>query len=307
MADTPEFRTAMEFAYGVPREMAPGVTRLVANNPGPFTYKGTNTYIVGAKRLAVIDPGPADAAHLAAILATAAGRPIAHVVITHTHRDHTDGMPALLAATGARTVGHGRKVKPATAAARLGGSGERFDQDFAPDVVLRDGDRLAGDGFTLDAIFTPGHAPDHLCLALGDADGKPTGIVFSGDHVMAWNTSVVAPPEGHMGRFMASLEKMMARTDTAYFPGHGGQTREPQRFVKALLMHRRMREAAIMDCIRAGRGTARDIVPEIYKGLDERLIPAAGLSVLAHVEHLVERGLVRLSGPLELGSGLSVV
>lgn len=307
MSDTPNFKTAMEFAYGVPRVLAPGVVRIVANNPSPFTYKGTNTYLVGETSLAVIDPGPGDPAHTAATLAAIAGRTVTHIVITHTHRDHTDGMPALLAATGARTVGYGRKTRgDAPKLGAAANSGERFDQDFSPDIVLKDGERLAGAGWSLEAIFTPGHAPDHLCFALGDANG-PTGIVFSGDHVMAWNTSVVAPPEGHMGRFIASLEKMMARTDRVYYPGHGGQTDEPQRFVKALLLHRHMRENSILECIRTGAATAKDIVPVVYKGLDERLIPAAALSVLAHVEHLAERGLIRLSGPLALEARLSCV
>jgi len=298
MAEAPPFRTTMEFTYGVPRELAPGVVRLVANNPSPFTFKGTNTYLVGTGReIALIDPGPADAAHLEAILAAIGGRRLSHILITHTHRDHVDGLEALVAATGAKTAGFGRRaMAPGQTVTSPSGS-EHVDQDFRPDVVLTHGDRLEAGGFAVTALHTPGHAPDHLCFAL---EGLAEGVLFSGDHVMGWNTSVVAPPEGRMADYMRSLELLGQRAgaDRTYFPGHGGRVAEPQRLVKAFLLHRRMREQAILDCIRAGTNTVNAIVPVIYRGIDPKLVKAASLSVLAHVEHLISRGLVRSDSPL---------
>jgi glyoxylase-like metal-dependent hydrolase (beta-lactamase superfamily II) len=301
MAEPLPLRTSMTFAYGEPRELSPGVARIVANNPNHFTFKGTNTYLVGTRSLALIDPGPEDPNHLAAILKAVGGRQISHVLITHTHRDHTDGMPALLAATGAKTVGFGRRA-PNRGTKRTSPSGGEFvDRDFVPDIPLADSGRLEGDGWAFTAVHTPGHAPDHLCFAL-----EGTNILFSGDHVMGWNTSVVAPPEGNMGAYMRSLQRVMERSDGVYFPGHGGRVEEPQRLVKAYMLHRRMREQAILECIKAGTDTARAIVPVVYKGLDPKLLNAASLSVLAHVEHLIERGLVRCEPPLSPDRVLSL-
>ena len=303
MAEELPFKKTMIFAYGEPRELAPGVVRIVANNPNHFTFKGTNTYLLGAgPTVAVMDPGPDDPAHLKAILDTVGERKISHVIITHTHRDHTDGMPALLAATGAKTVGFGHRVKN-RGTKRTSPSGSEFvDQDFVPDVPLADGETLQGDGWAFQALHTPGHAPDHLCFALAG-----TGVLFSGDHVMGWNTSVVAPPEGKMADYIRSLEKLTGRSDSVYFPGHGGQFEDPQRLVKAFLLHRRMRENAILECIRGGNATVRGIVPVLYRDLDPRLVNAASLSVLAHVEHLIERGLVRSEMPLSREACLSPV
>jgi len=300
MAEDLPFKTSMRFAYGEPRALAPGVVRIVANNPGPFTFKGTNTYLVGSASLALIDPGPDEEAHLRAIRAAAGGRPISHVLITHTHRDHTAGLPALLAHIGAKTAGFGRAAGSRGSARTSPSGGEYVDAGFLPDIVLRHGERLAGEGWAFSAVHTPGHAPDHLCYAL-----EGTGILFSGDHVMGWNTSVVAPPEGRMGAYIRSLELLLERDDATYLPGHGGQVEEPQRLVRAYLLHRRLREQAILDCIRGGNNTVRSIVPAIYKGLDPKLINAASLSVLAHVEHLMERGLVKHGSPLSFDRALS--
>jgi glyoxylase-like metal-dependent hydrolase (beta-lactamase superfamily II) len=302
MAEGPEFRTAMDFVYGVPRELAPGVVRIVANNPGPFTFKGTNTYIIGREDVALIDPGPEDPAHLQAILGTIGQRRISHVLITHTHRDHTDGLPALLAATGAKTAGFGRRARERGGKGTSPSGSEFVDQDFVPDVALADGGRLGGNGWAFTAIHTPGHAPDHLCFAL-----EGTKILFSGDHVMGWNTSVIAPPEGNMGDYLRALDVLNRRSDQVYFPGHGGQIAEPQRMVKAFLLHRRMREQAILECIRDGKNTIATIVPIIYRDLNPKLLNAAALSVQAHVEHLVERGLVRCDSPLSRDRPLSAV
>src|SRR5262245_30927532 len=229
MAEALPLRTTMNFAYGVPRELAPGVVRIVANNPNHFTFKGTSTYLLGTgSTLALIDPGPEDSAHLEAILAAVGPRRIRHVLITHTHRDHTDGLPALLAATGAKTAGFGRRALNRGSKRTSPSGGEFVDKDFIPDIPLKDGERLQGEGWAVTALHTPGHAPDHLCFAL-----EGTRILFSGDHVMGWNTSVVAPPEGNMGAYIRSLERLTERSDATYFPGHGGQVEEPQPLVEA--------------------------------------------------------------------------
>jgi glyoxylase-like metal-dependent hydrolase (beta-lactamase superfamily II) len=302
MAEELPFKKTMIFTYGEPRALAPGVVRIVANNPNHFTFKGTNTYLIGTGQcLGLIDPGPDDPAHLRAVLDAAGTRKISHVIITHTHRDHTEGMPALLAATGARTAGFGRRVGARGTKRTSASGGEYVEQDFIPDIALADGQRLEGDGWALAAVHTPGHAPDHLCFAL-----EGTKILFSGDHVMGWNTSVVAPPEGSMGAYLRSLQLLAERDDKLYFPGHGGQVEEPQRLVKAYLLHRRMREQSIIECIRHGHATARTIVPIIYKDLDPKLLTAASLSVLAHVEHLIERGLVCCDSPLSADRVLSL-
>jgi glyoxylase-like metal-dependent hydrolase (beta-lactamase superfamily II) len=296
------FKTDMAFLYGVPAPMGPGIVRLVAENPGPFTFKGTNTYLVGSTELAVIDPGPDQFAHRDAILKTAAGRPITHIFVTHAHRDHVDGVRALQALTGAKVAAFKRTPGPRVEAAD-GPSGSDFiDYDFAPDIAIKGGDTVAAPDWALTAIHTPGHAPDHLCFAL---EGRAT--VFSGDHVMSWNTTVVAPPEGRMADYIASLEILLDRADTVFMPGHGGRLLEPQRTVKAYLLHRRWREQAVLKSLKDGATTIRQVVPEIYQGLSPHLLPAAALSVLAHVEHLIEKGLVASDQPLTLDRELAAV
>lgn len=301
--DDLKFRTDMAFEYGTPSPMAPGIARLVAPNAGPFTFKGTNTYLVGSTALAVIDPGPADKAHLAAILETAGTRPITHIFSTHAHRDHVDGIAALKAATGATVCAFPRDPAAPRIALNDSPSGTYFvDYELTPDIALQPGQTIAGTDWTLTAIHTPGHAPDHLCFAL---EGRNT--VFSGDHVMAWNTTVVAPPEGRMADYIASLQILLDRTDQVFLPGHGGRIVEPQRTVKAYLLHRRWREQAVMKAVQSGKQTIRRIVPDIYQGLDAHLIPAAMLSVEAHVLHLIEKGLVACEQSLNHDSVLSAV
>jgi glyoxylase-like metal-dependent hydrolase (beta-lactamase superfamily II) len=286
MSDGITFKTDMQFAYGEPSEMAPGVVRIVAPNASAFTFKGTNTYLIGRDSLAVIDPGPNDADHLAAILAAATDRPITHILVTHAHRDHVDGLAALKARTGAKTAAFPRAVTGGEAGVTEGMT-EFVDADFIPDIAIGHGDSIEGEGWALQALHTPGHAPDHLCFA-DDAQG----IVFSGDHVMAWNTSVVAPPEGRMADYMRSLELLLERNDTLLLPGHGGRVMQPRRTVKAYLLHRRWREQAILEAVRNGDNTVAKLLPVIYRNLDAMVAGAAKLSLQAHLLHLAERDLI---------------
>ena len=305
MSDPLPLKSTMQFEYGVARELRPGIRRIVANNPSPFTFKGTNTYLVGTDELALVDPGPGDPAHLDAIMQAAGAKPIRHILLTHTHHDHFEGLPALQARTGAKTAGHGyvatnrlsgaHAASPTATAPNAPNKGEVVDKSFVPDIVLKDGALLEGRGYTFEAVLTPGHAPDHLCFAL-----EGTGILFSADHVMAWNTSVVAPPEGKMSDYLESLERLRGRGDTLYLPGHGGKLRDPERMVRGYLIHRRMREDSILGAIREKPRSIADIVALIYPSIEQKLVRAASLSVQAHVEHLVERGLVAGDGPLIL-------
>ena len=288
------FKTSMDFAYGEASPVAPGIVRVVANNPGPMTFKGTNTFLVGMTELAVIDPGPADAAHLDAVLRAAGGRPITHILLTHAHRDHADGTAGLKAATGARVLAFPRPkigAGPTTGAATEA-CPDYVNTGLAIDLPFSDGAIAEGKDWALEAIHTPGHAPDHLCFAL-----LRRGILFSGDHVMAWNTTVVAPPEGRMSLYLRSLERLFGRTrDKVYMPAHGDRIERPRRTVRAYLLHRRWREQSILATIREGGATTRAILPVVYRGVDDRLLPAALLSVQAHVEHLIEQGLVTCEG-----------
>ena len=302
-----ELRTTMNFQYGVAREiapdLAPGVQRIVAENPSPFTFKGTNTYIIGTRELAVIDPGPDDAAHRAAILKAVAGRPVSHILLTHTHHDHYDGLGPLQADLRAAICGYGREA-PTLRKISPDGT-ESADHAFRPDIAMRDQQTIEGTDWSLTALFTPGHAPDHLCFELADARG-PTGVTFSGDHVMAWNTSVVAPPEGRMADYLASLQHMEGRGAKLYLPGHGGKLKEPERMVHAYRVHRNWREKAIHRAIAEGHSTIIAIVNLVYPGIDPRLVRAASLSVQAHVEHLIEQRRVTCDGPVTFDRPLSI-
>lgn len=270
---------------------------LTAPNPGPFTGTGTNTYLVGRHTLAVIDPGPSDDAHLRTILAAARGRPITHILLTHAHRDHVDGLAALKAATGAATAGFGRNPAMRARAGTIADSpsgGDFIDWTFKPEQHLTHGDALVIDGLPLTAIHTPGHAPDHLCFALGG----PRPVVFSGDHVMGWSTSVIAPPEGSMGDYLQSLEVLLAREEREYLPGHGPAIADGPRTARAYLLHRQMREQAILNAIKGGLATIASITGKVYDGLAPELMNAARLSVQAHLELLAAKRLVAFHGPL---------
>lgn len=272
--------------------LGPLVRRRVAPNGGPFTASGTCTYVVGHGRVAVIDPGPDDAAHVAALLADLGSEAVAMIVVTHTHRDHSPGARLLKARTGAPIVGCGpHRAARTLAAGEVAHLDAAADRDHLPDRVMREGETLSGDGWTLVAVETPGHTMNHLAFALPEAEA-----LFSGDHVMAWSTSIVAPPDGSMRAYMDSLDRLRGRSETVYWPGHGGPVRDPRRFVRGLANHRRRREAAIRARIAAGAATIPAIVAAIYHGLDPRLEGAAALSVFAHLEDLVERGLVMTDG-----------
>lgn len=289
------FNRSADVDYGVPEEVTPGVRRIVANNPGPYTFLGTNTYIVGTKHVAIIDPGPADEAHLEAIAATTRGERVTHILITHSHRDHCDGALPLQKKLGGDIVALGATDDPrGMGAPALGakGSGDPFvDAAFVPNITVQDGDTLKGHGFALDILHMPGHAPDHLCFALV---GKRT--VFTGDHVMGWNTTVIAPPEGNMTDFLTSLERLALRHDKMFLPGHGGRIETPRRVVRAYMTHRKWREQTILACIDEGLCTIPRIVAKLYGALDANLKTAAALSVLAHLEHLISRRMVAAEG-----------
>lgn len=277
---------------------ADSIRHLTAGNAGPFTGTGTNTYLVGRRALAVIDPGPDDGAHLAAILAAAGGRPITHILVTHAHRDHVDGVGALKAATGAVTVGYGRGSEMAAGAGKADSSspsgGDFIDWSLAPDITLVHGETFEVGDAVLEAVHTPGHAPDHLCFALGG--DHP--VLFSGDHVMGWSTSVIAPPEGSMGDYLRSLELLLTRGERRYLPGHGDEIADGHRTARAYLLHRQMREQAVLGAVRDGLATIPAITGRVYDGIAAQLLNAARLSVQAHVELLAEKGLVSFEGPL---------
>jgi glyoxylase-like metal-dependent hydrolase (beta-lactamase superfamily II) len=294
--DNPEFDLSFEPCYGRAVAVAPGVERLTVNNPSAFTFHGTNSYIVGGSSVAVIDPGPENEAHFDALMKALAGRKVTHIAVSHTHRDHSPLSRRLKKTTGALIVGQGphRASRPLHAG-EVNPFAESSDIEFVPDIVLANSERIVGDGWSLTALLTPGHTANHACFALGD-----TGIVFSADHVMAWATTIVAPPDGSMADYMASLERLLARNDRVFFPGHGGPVKDPATFMRALRAHRRMRERAVLERIKAGDRFIPDIVKVIYRETDPRLHGAAALSVLAHIEDLVEKHFVETDGPPSL-------
>jgi glyoxylase-like metal-dependent hydrolase (beta-lactamase superfamily II) len=283
------FRREFSFEYGRLEPVASGIRRIVARNPSPFTFRGTGTYVIGEGEVAVIDPGPDLDEHVAALLEGLAGEEVTHILITHTHRDHSPAAKALKEATGAATYGFGphaggRRGEPAIE--------EGGDWDFVPDVTVHDGDEIAGGGWRFETVHTPGHTSNHLCFALPAA-----GILFSGDHVMGWSTSVIAPPDGDMSAYMASLDKLLGRPDAVYWPTHGPAITEPQAHVRAFVAHRREREAGIINCLMSGPQRIAAIVDKLYVGLGPGLQRAAGRSVHAHLLDLVARGIVDSDGP----------
>ena len=292
MSDDIPFDRSFDLAPETVDEVVPGVRRVLADNPSPFTFKGTVSYIIGRGQVAIIDPGPLDEAHIAALLDAVRGETVTHIFVTHTHRDHSPAVPRIKAATGAVVLAEGphRPARPLHVgeAPRLDASN---DTDFRPDRALHDGEVIAGPGWTIEAVATPGHTANHMAFALKEAD-----LLFSGDHVMAWSTPVVAPPDGAMSDYMASLQKLARRSEPVYLPGHGGAVRDAPRFVAHYIRHRQAREASILHRLTKGEADIPTLVRAIYIGLDPRLVKAAGLSILAHLEDLVTRGLVVTEG-----------
>lgn len=296
MSEEIQFDRSFDANPGVAEEIAPGVRRILCDNPSPFTFKGTNTYIVGKGSVAVIDPGPADPRHIEAILSALGNETVAQILVSHTHRDHSPAAAAIKKATGAKTFAEGPH-RPArelhlgeTPPMDTGG-----DDNFMPDHKLADGEVIEGKGYALEAVFTPGHTANHVAFAL-----RGTDILFSADHVMGWATSIVAPPDGSMTDYMASLHKLEKRNEQTYLPGHGGVIRNAKKLVQQYIEHREARETAILRKLSRGESDIPGIVQAIYIGLDPRLAKAAALTTYAHLETLVERDLVKTDGLLSL-------
>ena len=281
----------IEFDYGACDQVSPLIRRVICNNPGPFTFKGTGTYIVGRGEVAVIDPGPDDPAHLAAILAAVAGETVSHILITHHHSDHSPLAGPLKAATGAAIYGcavRGHEAEDTGEVKMEAG----HDHDFAPDVSLCGGGEVAGPGWTLEAIPTPGHTSNHLCYAL-----RQEKACFTGDHIMGWSTTVITPPDGDMTDYLESLERIRARNFDVLWPTHGPPIREVAPFIDAYLAHRQERMDQILLALSRGPATIRQLVPDLYRDVDARLHPAAARSMLAAILHLEHGGEIEAGGP----------
>ena len=280
----------MTFEYGKADRVSPMIRRVVAGNPSAFTFHGTGTYIVGHGAVAVIDPGPLLDSHVDALVRALGRERVTHIVITHTHRDHSPAARPLKQATGAPTYGFGSHGSD-----RADGGGEveeGADRDFVPDIRVRDGDRIEGDGWTLEAVHTPGHTSNHLCYAFLEENA-----LFPGDHVMGWSTTVVSPPDGDMRAYMRSLERLRARGEEVFWPTHGPPIPEPRDFVTALLAHRHEREDQILACLAHDASTIPEMVEIMYADVGRHLHAAATRSVLSHLIHMAETGRVRCDGP----------
>ncbi|MEO0327623.1 MAG: MBL fold metallo-hydrolase [Pseudomonadota bacterium] len=295
---SPSFRVKFDPAHGKAVDVAPNILRLTAPNKSAFTFHGTNTYILGEQNVAVIDPGPALDDHFELLMETLKGRTVSHIIVTHTHMDHSPLAKPLQEKTGAPIFAEGpHRDSRDLHLGEVNSLDAAADREFTPNHSLGDGERIDGDGWALETIHTPGHTKNHACFALLDTD-----LLFSGDHVMGWATSIVAPPDGSMADYMASLSKLGERSETVYLPGHGGRIEKAPEFVRALRAHRKMRETAVLSRIRSGDRTIPEIVKVIYKETDPRLHGAAGLSVFAHIEDLVIQGRISCDGAPSLNS-----
>jgi glyoxylase-like metal-dependent hydrolase (beta-lactamase superfamily II) len=284
------FNRALDLPPDQVDEPMPGIRRVMADNPGPFTFKGTMSYIIGRGKVAILDPGPDDARHVAALLDAVRGETVTHILVSHTHLDHSPAVTALKAATGAPVYAEGphRPSRPLHQGDKL----RPADRDFRPDRTLADGEIIEGEGWSLEAVTTPGHCANHLAFAL-----RGTDILFSADQVMGWSTSIVAPPDGSMRDYVASLRKLLKRDERIYFPGHGPHIADAKSHVRGFIAHRKAREEAILRQLAAGESDIPAMVHASYGALEPRLVAAAGLSTLAHLEDLVERGVVATDGP----------
>jgi glyoxylase-like metal-dependent hydrolase (beta-lactamase superfamily II) len=298
MSDTDvPFNRNFPLSPGVVELVRPGVRRVLSNNPSPFTFTGTVSYIVGQGNVAIIDPGPDSEAHAAALLDAVRGETVTHILVTHTHRDHSPNTARIKAATGATVYAEGphRASRPRYESEKHNPE-SGADRDFKPDVQVKDGEIIEGDGWALQAVATPGHTANHMGFAW-----REPKILFIGDHVMGWSTSIVAPPDGSMVDYMASLEKLTKREENLYFSGHGPEIPEARRYVRFLIRHRQAREASILHRLAKGEADIPSLVRAIYIGIDPRLMGAAGYSVLAHLEDLVGRGIVATDGDPVIG------
>jgi glyoxylase-like metal-dependent hydrolase (beta-lactamase superfamily II) len=285
-----QFDRSLDVPAGVPIRLSPLVARLLAPNPGPFTFQGTGVYIVGTgDSVAVIDPGPAIPEHLEALKRALGGRKVSHILVTHTHNDHSPAAGPLKAWSGVKTWSAHEHPLPLTA--EEGVVDEAHDRAFVPDVAVRDGDSIAGDGFTFRCVATPGHTADHMCYAL-----REERALFSGDHVMGWSTSVIAPPDGDMAQYLASLEKLAARDDALYYPTHGSPIAAPQGYVRELIMHRRQRAAQIAGAVAHGADGVAALVAKLYPDIVPTLRAAAAAQVKAHLDQMVREGTVLRDG-----------
>ena len=277
------FVRELEFEYGRCDEVSPLIRRVIANNPSAFTFHGTGTYVIGHGNVAVVDPGPANAAHIDALMKALEGETITHVLVTHTHMDHSPGCRLLREYSDAPTYAygpHGAGKAEQGVVVEEGG-----DMDFVPDVEVRDGDIIEGDGWSVECVHTPGHTSNHICFSL-----REESTLFSGDHVMGWSTSIVSPPDGDMGDYLRSLNKLLARDEEFYWPTHGPRIEQPRRLVRAFVEHRRARDQQILGCLADCISDIREMVPRMYQGVDKRLYPAAARSVLAHLVEMVNDG-----------------
>lgn len=282
--------------YGKAIEVADGIRRLTCENPGPFTFHGTNTYLVGTHDIVVIDPGPADPVHIGNVMRAAGTRTIKAILVSHTHVDHSPGARMLQLQSGAPIAGCGpHHAARALALGENNPMDASSDSNYAPDQLLGDGDLFTADGVTFEAIATPGHTANHLSFAV-----RGTEILFSADHVMAWSTSIVAPPDGAMPDYMTSLATLLARKESLYFPGHGGAVRDAHDYVTELKVHRLNRELSILESLTETPVTISHLVPRLYEDLPPALHPAAALSVFAHLEDLTARGLARAAPGISL-------
>ncbi|BDA83122.1 MBL fold metallo-hydrolase [Aureimonas sp. SA4125] len=285
------FDTIFDPRHGDGVPVAPQILRVTAPNQSPFTFTGTNSYLLGGASLVVVDPGPDDDRHLAALLQAIAGRPVEAILLTHTHRDHTALVPRLQQAVGAPVLAEGRhRVSRPLHEGEVNLMDAAGDMALVPDRIIAHGEILTLAGLAIEAVATPGHTANHMAFSIGDT-------LLSGDHVMAWSTTIVAPPDGAMADYMDSLEVLIGREEALYLPGHGGPVLKPQAFLRGLRSHRKMRETAILERLKAGDRSIPDIVAAIYRQTDPRLHGAAGLSVLAHLEDLVAKGRVVTDGP----------
>lgn len=297
MSDIPAvpFNREYEFEYARVESIAPGLRRVVARNPSAFTFYGTGTYIVGTDQVAVIDPGPAMPEHIDAVLAAVKDSDVSHLLITHTHLDHSPASNAVQADTGAKTYGYGPH-----GSGKIDGDiqiEEGADVDFVPDVIVRDGDVIEGDGWSFECAHTPGHTSNHVCF-----QWREQRALFSGDHVMGWNTTIVSPPDGDMADYITSLDKLLARDDRIYYPTHGSPITKPKLYVEKLRAHRLYRAEQILECLKAGDAGAMSIVKRLYTHLPDQMHGAAAQAVLSTLIYLQQLGSVSTNGAATLAA-----